>query len=342
MSVDAQKDFIDRILDGHRLTAPEAGVLLDLLVDPGVAPERKAAILGAMRARGETAEEVWGLAVAMRNMAVPVPRDPAVPVVDTCGTGGDGSRSQNVSTAAALLAAACGLKVAKHGNRSISSRSGSADVLEHAGIAVDLQPDAAARAIDRDGFAFLFAPHYHKATGSLVAVRNALRVRTIFNLLGPLTNPAAPEFQLIGAWSEPVATLLADALAAMPVQRAFVVHGEPGWDEATGCGPFLRLDVNEGSVHRKQIDPLDYGIARCRPEDLAGGEPEENAQRMLAVLRGEETSPYRDAVVLNTGLVLEVAGAVPDLHAGIATAAAALDDGRAADLVARLAGANRD
>jgi anthranilate phosphoribosyltransferase len=333
-----RQGLVERVLDGHNFGVEEAGLLLDLLIDDDEAPELKGALLGAMRARGETAEEVRGLALAMRAMATPLPLDPGPVLVDTCGTGGDGSQSLNVSTGAALLAAACGLRVAKHGNRSVSSRSGSADVLEQLGIAVDLAPEAAASVLATEGFAFLFAPHYHPATGRVVPVRRALASRTVFNVLGPLTNPAAPEFQLIGAWSAPVAQLMADALSGMPVRRAFVVHGDPGWDEATPCGEFLRLDVRDGEVHREIIDPRDSGIQRCRPEDLLGGDPAENARRLAAVLRAEEKSPYRDAIVLNTALVLEVSGETSDLRSGITRAAAALDGGAAAGLLARLGG----
>jgi anthranilate phosphoribosyltransferase len=265
MSNPGRQDLVERVLDGQNFSVDEAGALLAILTDVNEVPELKGALLGAMRARGESAEEVRGLALAMRAMATPLPRDAGATVVDTCGTGGDGSQSLNISTGAALLAAACGLRVAKHGNRSVSSRSGSADVLEQLGIPVDLAPEIAADRLAHDRFAFLFAPHYHPATGGVVPVRRALASRTVFNVLGPLTNPAAPEFQLIGAWSEPVATLMADALTGMPQRRAFVVHGEPGWDEATPCGKFLRLDVREGKVHREMIDPRESGIPRCRP-----------------------------------------------------------------------------
>ena len=340
MSDPGNHGLVERVLDGQNFSVEEAGSLLDLLIDADEAPELKGALLGAMRARGESAEEVRGLALAMRAMATTLPRDPDVAIVDTCGTGGDGSQSLNVSTGAALLAAACGLRVAKHGNRSVSSRSGSADVLEQLGIPIDLAPGVAAERLARDGFAFLFAPHYHPATGRVVPVRRALASRTVFNVLGPLTNPAAPEFQLIGAWSATVAALMADALSGMPQRRAFVVHGAPGWDEATPCGEFLRLDVHEGKVHREMIDPADFGIQRCRPEELAGGDPGENALRLAAVLRAEEKSPYRDAIVLNTALVLEVAGEALDLGTGVARAAEALDSGDAAALLDRLGGSS--
>lgn len=338
MTETERQELVERILDGWGLNVDQAGALLALLIDPGEVPERKAALLGALRARGESAEEVRGLAMAMRRMATPFERDPGVPVVDTCGTGGDGSQSLNVSTAAGLLAAACGLRVAKHGNRSVSSQSGSADVLLELGIPVDLTPEAASFVLGRDGFAFLYAPHYHAATGGVVGVRRALATRTVFNLLGPLSNPAAPEYQLVGAWSEEVATLMADALAGMPVRRAFVVHGEPGWDEATPCGPFLLLDVRDGEVHRSRVDPAEAGVVRCAPEELRGGAPAQNAARMDAVLRGNEISAYTDAVVLNTGLVLQVAGAVEDLASGVARARAHILDGTAGRLLDRLAG----
>ena len=213
------------------------------------------------------------------------------------GTGGDGSGSLNLSTGAALVAAAAGVPIVKHGNRSVSSKSGSADVLEALGIRLPQTPAAARRRCStRRSFTFLFAPNFHPAMKAIAPVRRALGIRTVFNLLGPLTNPAAPPFGLIGAFDLPTARLLADALAGMPIQRAFVVHGEPGWDEATPVGPFVVFDVRPGFVRRERRDPAHYGIPRCTAADLAGGDAATNARAIEAVLLGQDRGPHRDAL----------------------------------------------
>jgi anthranilate phosphoribosyltransferase len=245
--------------------------------------------------------------------------------VDVVGTGGDGSHSLNLSTGAALLAAACGLPVVKHGNRSVSSRSGSADVLEALGVPAQLDEQAAGACFAQTGFTFLFAPYYHPAMAALAPVRRALGVRTVFNLLGPLTNPASPPFGVLGAFSARAAELLAEALSGLPIERAFVVHGARGWDEATPIGPFLLFDVRPGSVTRTVRDPADVGLPRCGPGDLAGADAAENARRLEAVFDGE-ASAHRDALVLGAALALEVAGEATPADA-VARAGEALDDG---------------
>ncbi len=328
---------LEHLLAGAHLSQDEAGALMGALIDPGVEPAMKAAILVALRAKGETADEVRGLALAMRDAAHRLPHTLSVPLVDTCGTGGDGSHSFNVSTATALLVAAGGVPVAKHGNRSVSSQCGSADVLEALGFTMPADPRAAADALHAHGFTFLFAPAFHPAMAAVVPVRRALKVRTVFNVLGPLTNPARPAFQLVGAFSEPVAALMAETLAGLPIARAFVVHGAPHWDEATPIGPFVRFDVSEGRVKREEIDPLRYGIARCTAEDLAGGDVELNARLLREVFAGAR-GPLRDAVVLNAALVFELIGRASEPEEAVALASAPLDDGRAAAFLDRLAG----
>jgi anthranilate phosphoribosyltransferase len=319
VAVDAMllRRLTDELLSGRDLSQDDARGLLLALADGEVADAIKGALLGALRVKGETADEVRGLALAMRDLATPLPGGPIEGLVDTCGTGGDGSGSLNISTAAALLAARCGLKVAKHGNRSVSSRSGSADVLEALGMPLPDSPAAARRQLDATGFTFLFAPLFHPAMKGVAAVRRAIGARTVFNLLGPLTNPARPRHQLIGAYSQAAARRIAQALAGMGVARAFVVHGEPGWDEATPCGRFVRFEVRPDLVREQIVDPAAVGIPRCAPEDLEGGDPATNAARLRAVLAGRDPGPHEDAVVLNTALVLEVAGLVPDLRSGV-------------------------
>src|SRR6202045_1577164 len=262
---------LEYLLEGRDLTEAEAAALLEALTQSELAPAMAGALLAALRAKGVTAAEVRGFAGAMRALA----RKPALPAgldaIDIVGTGGDGSGSLNLSTGAALLAAACGLPVGKHGNRSISSRSGSADMIEQLGFTMPLDETRAARCFEATGFTFLFAPYFHPAMQAVAPIRTALGIRTVFNLLGPLTNPAAPRFRLIGAYDAPTAELMAGTLAGMDIERAWVVHGAAGWDEATPIGPFLAFDVARHAIRRCEIDPRDFGLAPCDLGDLAGG-----------------------------------------------------------------------
>ena len=328
--------MLDRLLDGESLSEQEAHALMVKLADGDMPPALAGALLAGLRAKGETAEEIRGFASAMRELAVHPAIPDGAPTVDTVGTGGDGSGSLNLSTGTGLLAAAAGARVVKHGNRSVSSRSGSADVLECLGMPLPLKEDAAVACLEAVGFTFLFAPAYHPAMKAVVPVRGALAVRTVFNMLGPLTNPAAPPYQLIGAWSPDAARLMADALSGLPIERAFVVHGEPGWDEATPAGEFLLFDVRPGEVIESRRTPEDYGLARCAPADLAGGDAEHNARELRRVCDGDDRGAHRDALLMGTSLVLEVQGAVAGPEEGVAVAAAAIDDGKAAELLDRL------
>ena len=262
---------------------------------------------------------------------------PDVRAVDIVGTGGDASHSYNLSTGAALLTAACGVPVVKHGNRSVSSRSGSADVLEALGLKLPLDETAAAHCLAATSFTFLFAPYYHPAMKAVAPVRAALGVRTVFNLLGPLANPAETPFAVIGAWSEDIAELMADTLSGLGVERAFVVHGENGWDEPSPVAPFVLFDVRPNRVYRTHRDVDDYGLARCGAAELAGGEAEYNAAALARVLRGEDRGAHRDALLLSASLALEVTGRAPDPAAGVRIAARALDEGQGARLLQGLA-----
>jgi anthranilate phosphoribosyltransferase len=331
------RDILERLLQRRDLAEIEAADLLVSLTDPAVAPAMAGALLAALRAKGITPDEVRGFAGAMRGLARRPELPPGPPAVDVVGTGGDASGSFNLSTGAALLVAATGVRVVKHGNRSVSSRSGSADLLEALGMPLPLDERAAGECLAATGFTFLFAPHYHPAMKEVAPVRRALGVRTVFNLLGPLTNPAEPPFSLIGAYSAEAAKLMAETLAGMPIQRAFVIHGEPGWDEATPVGPFELYDVEPGRVTRELRDPLDVGIQRCSPGDLAGGDAERNAVGLRAVFEGRDQGPHCDAVLLNAALALEVTGAVPTMGMGVVAALKAVRDGDAARLLERLA-----
>jgi anthranilate phosphoribosyltransferase len=286
---------LDHLVQGRDLAEPDAGALLTSLTAPEMLPAMAGALLAALRAKGVTAAEVRGFAGAMRALA----RKPALPealdAIDIVGTGGDASGSLNLSTGAALLAAACGLPVVKHGNRSVSSRSGSA------------------------------AP-----------IRAALGIRTVFNLLGPLTNPAAPRFRLIGAYDAATAELIAGTLAGMNIQRAWVVHGAGGWDEATPIGPFLAFDVTRDAIRRCEIDPRDFGLEPCATGDLAGGDAAANLTALLEVFGGRDHGAHFAALTLQCGLALFIAGRAASIEMGIDIARSAVDSGRADEWLRRL------
>jgi len=327
--------ILNRLLDGNDLTEAECAGLMHDMAGGDMDPVLAGAFLAGLRAKGETAAEIRGFATAMRELAVRPPIPDGEPAVDSVGTGGDGSGSLNLSTGAGLLAAAAGARVVKHGNRSVSSKSGSADLLECLGMPMPLDEQAALDALAELDFTFLFAPAFHPAMKAIMPVRGALGVRTLFNILGPLANPARPPRMLIGAFSAGMARLMADTLAGMEVERAFVVHGEPGWDEATPAGSFLLYDVRPGQVHETTRTPEDYGVPRCGPGDLKGGDAEFNARELQRVLRGEDRGPHRDALLMGTSLVLEVVGRAADPAEGAAAAADAIDSGRAAEFLER-------
>jgi len=327
---------LDTLVQGHDLAEAEAAALLTLLTTPEVEPAMAGALLAALRAKGVTAAEVRGFAGAMRSLA----RKPALPelldAIDIVGTGGDASGSLNLSTGAALLAAACGLPVVKHGNRSISSRSGSADLIERLGFTLPLDETRAARCFAATGFTFLFAPYFHPAMKALAPIRAALGIRTVLNLLGPLTNPAAPRFRLIGAYDAATAELMAGTLAGMDIERAWVVHGAAGWDEATPIGPFLAFDVTPGAVRRCEIDPRDFGLEVCAAGDLTGGDADSNLGALLEVFAGRDRGAHLSALALQCGLALFIAGRAASIPIGIGLARSAVDSGRADEWLRRL------
>jgi anthranilate phosphoribosyltransferase len=331
------KAVLEQLLNGRHLTRQEASALLEDLASGRMEPAVAGAVLAALRSKGETADELAGFAAAMRRLAkqAEFPED-SRPLVDVVGTGGDASSSYNLSTGSALLAAACGVRIAKHGNRSISSICGSADVLEALGLPLPLDERDAAACLERTGFTFLFAPHYHPAMAAIAPVRRALGVRTIFNMLGPLTNPALPPFGVIGAFSLEVARTMAGALAALEIRRYFVIHGAEGWDEATPVGPFTILDVVPGAVQESSRDPREWGMSRCLAEELRGGDAAFNAAGLRAAFNGEQVA-LRDALVLGAALAMEVCGKAPGPSEGVEMAGAAIDDGRAAALLDAIA-----
>ena len=320
------------VVEGKRLSMDEAREAMGSVMDGEATPAQLAALLVAMRMRGETVEELAGFATAMRDRAVRV----AAPAgaIDTCGTGGDRSGTFNISTAAALVVAAAGVPVAKHGNRAITSAAGSADVLEALGVRTDQTADEAAEALRTCGFAFLFAPGYHPAMKHAGPTRREIGVRTAFNLIGPITNPAGASRQVVGVGDPAAAPKLAEVLRLLCSERALVVHGA-GLDELPLDGTGVLYDVTPAGVARSEIVAADLGLRAAPSAALAGGSPAENAALVEAVLAGE-AGPRRDVVLLNAAAGFLVAGRAAGLREGIAAAAAAIDSGAARELLARL------
>ena len=328
-----------RLLDGHDLTRAEAREVMDAIMDGDATPAQVGAVLIALRVKGESADEIAGFAEAMREHVVAV-RPERDDLVDTAGTGGDGARTVNISTAAALVAAAADAGVAKHGNRAVSSACGSADVLEALGFRLELPPERIARSIDELGFGFMFAPLHHPAMRNAASIRRELGTRTVFNVLGPLTNPAGARAQVLGVYSPELVRTLADVLARLGARRAFVVHGAGGLDELSPAGPNLVCEVVDGSVHERQIDPAAFGIQRCSAAELSGGSPDENAAAIVRVLEGGD-GPVRDAILLNAAGAIAAAGGARDLREGLGYAREAVDSGAAAERLSALAAFSR-
>ena len=329
---------IARLLEGTDLSRAEAREVMDQVMRGEATPAQIAGFLIALRAKGETVGEIAGCAEAMRSHALPVHPERA-DVIDTAGTGGDGAGTVNISTAAALVAAAAGAAVAKHGNRAVSSACGSADVLEALGFDIELAPEDIAKSIDSLGFGFLFAQAHHPAMRHAGPVRRELATRTVFNILGPLTNPAGAGRQVIGVFSADLTEKVAEALSDLGTYRAMVVHGADGIDELSPAGVNLVYHVN-GKVEREDLDPRDLGIPRCAPGELSGGTPAENAAEIRNVFAGAPGAK-RDAVVLNAAAAVYVAELVSDLRDGVQLASAAIDSGAAADRLGELVAFSR-
>jgi anthranilate phosphoribosyltransferase len=322
------QEALARLLDGHDLSREEAHAVMGSIMSGEATSAQIAGFLIALRAKGETADEIAGCAEAMREHALPV-RPRREDLVDTAGTGGDGARTINISTAAALVAAAAGAGVAKHGNRAVSSACGSADVLEALGFDLDLPAERVARSIDELGFGFLFAPTHHPAMRHAAPVRSELAARTVFNVLGPLTNPAGARAQVVGVYAPELVRTIADVLAQLGASRAFVVHGAGGIDELSPAGPNFVCEVVNGDVRPRNIDPLEFGLPRCDPAELRGGSPEENAAAIRAVFAGEDGG-RRDAILLNAAGAIAAGGHADDLREGLELARVAVDSGAAA------------
>jgi len=327
--------YLHRIAARENLSSEEARqAMLAILSGEATTPQIAAFLIG-LRTKGETADELLGFARAMREKAAPVDVGPE-PLLDTCGTGGDGGRTFNISTIAAFVVAGAGVRVAKHGNRSLSSACGSADVLEALGIHIFISPEPVGRSIRAVGIGFLFAPLFHPAMKHAQPARLELKMRTVFNLLGPLTNPAGATRQLIGAPSVHAAELMAQALAGLEPERAFVVHGSDGLDEVTTTGPTAVFEVTGKEVRRLEWSPSDFSIDQAKPSDLAGGDRAVNCGIATAILHSQRGA-QRDIVLVNAAAALVAAGRANDLKEGMQRATDSVDSGAAWEKVERLA-----
>ena len=327
---------LHRVLDGHDLDENAAEAAMAVIM-AGAAPDGLVGgYLVALRMKGETAAEIAGSVRALRAAATPLTID-REPLVDTCGTGGDGAGTFNISTGAALVAASAGATIAKHGNRSVSSKCGSADVLEALGVPVDLAPDRARESAERHGFVFLFAPRYHGAIRHAMAARTALAARTIFNALGPLANPAGATRQVMGVYSADLLERAAEALRRLGTRRAFVVHSHDGLDEVTTAGATDVIEIRGEELSRRRFEPSDFGVERSGLDELAGGDAAANAEILRRVFDGEK-GPRRDVVVMNAALALVAAGLADGPRAGADRAREAIDGGRTRALLASLRG----
>jgi anthranilate phosphoribosyltransferase len=326
---------LHKVVARESLSATEADAALEEILAGAASPAQVAALMVALAMKGEAVDEVVGFARALRRRAEPVNcgADPR-PLVDTCGTGGDGASTFNISTVAAFVVAAAGARVAKHGNRSISSCCGSADVLEEAGARIQLPPERIAQCVQEVGIGFLFAPALHPAMRNVQPVRAELKMRTMFNLLGPLANPAGAEAQVVGVYDARLVPLLAEALAALGLERGLVVHGSDGLDEITTTGPTMAAEIRDGEVHDRTLYPEEFGVARAKGQDLVGGDRRENAAILRRILGGE-TGPRRDIVLVNAAAVIVTAGLAAGFPKGIQLAAEAIDSGLAREKLER-------
>ncbi|HUS80213.1 MAG TPA: anthranilate phosphoribosyltransferase [Armatimonadota bacterium] len=320
-------ETIARLVDGQTIDRDEAYRAMTAIMTGEATDAQIGAFLVALRMRGETAEQISGFARAMRESSLRV-HSAHPDVVDTCGTGGDSLDTFNISTGAALVTAAAGVPVAKHGNRSVSSRCGSADVLSELGVRIDLEPAEVEKCLDEVGIGFLFAPTHHPAMKYAIGPRRELGLRTVFNILGPLTNPAGATRQVVGVFAPELTQLMAETLADLQSARAMVVHGLDGLDELSTLGPTQVSELRDGEVITYTVEPEDVGLRRAAAAEIAGGEPDCSAQMLIAALAGDDAA-RTDIVVLNAAAAIYIGGAAEDLTAGVAKARAAVEDGAA-------------
>jgi len=327
------KEAIAALVSGRSLTADDAAQVMEEIMQGEATPAQFGAFVTALRLKGETVDEIVGLARTMRARAIPVVAEG--PVVDTCGTGGDGSQTFNISTTAAFIAAGAGLKVAKHGNRAMSSQCGSADVLEALGIKIDLNAEQVQRCLQEIGIGFMFAPAFHPAMKYAAVPRREIGIRTVFNILGPLTNPAGAKAQVLGVADDSLVEKLALALQQLGCKHALVVHGEDGLDEITVSGKTHICELKGGNIVNYNITPEDIGLARADSENLKGGSAKENAVVLRSILSGA-SGPQRDAVLMNTAAALLAGDKVETLRRGVELAQKTIDSGQALNKLEQL------
>lgn len=342
MSADALKHAIRRLAAGESLTADETANAFDMIMRGEATPAQVAAILMGLRVKGETAAEVAGGARALRRAMVHLPAADPASLVDTCGTGGGRVPTFNISTAAALLAAGAGIRIAKHGNRSFTSQCGSADVLEALGVRIEMPVEAMRHTLDRAGIVFMFAPLMHPAMRHVGPVRGELAIGTVMNILGPLANPAGAGRQVVGVADVDRLPLLAGALATLGSVHALVVHGEPGMDEVSPLGCTRMLEVRRGEVQEWTLDPADLGLEPATATALEGGSPADNARIIVDVLSGRRAGGARTAVLLNAAAAIYVGGGAPRFEEALEVAGRALADGKGIEALDRLRSASRE
>ena len=334
------KEAIAKVIEQRDLTEGEMVDVMNQIMGGEATPAQIGAFITALRMKGETVAEITGAARVMRSRATPIRVGAVVDldreeinadretIIDTCGTGGSGTKTFNVSTAVAFVVAGCGIKVAKHGNRSISSACGSADVLEQLGVNLDVGPETVEQCIDKIGVGFLFAPALHGAMKHAIGPRREVGIRTIFNILGPLTNPAGADRQVLGVYQEALVEPMANVLCGLGCKRGFIVHGMDGMDEITMTGPTRVAEIRDGGVSIATIEPEDFGLTRCKLAELQGGDAVRNAEIITAILNGE-SGPHRDIVLFNAAHALVAAGVAENIADGLKKAAASIDEKRA-------------
>lgn len=322
--------ILEKVVAGKDLTEQEMMTYLDEIMSGEKSEAEIAAFLTALKIKGESVSEIVAGAKVLRKKAAPIDMGD-LRTIDTCGTGGDSTGTYNISTAVAIVAAAAGVPVVKHGNRSVSSKCGCADVLEASGIKIDLTPEAVKACVTDIGIGFLFAPTFHSAMRFVGPTRKALGFRTIFNILGPLANPANAKAQVVGVFSEALVPIYAEVLKALGLERVLVVHGKDGLDEITITDATMAAELKDGEITYFTIKPEDYGLTRATLEDIKGGETAENAEILRQVLSGEDLGAKRDILLINAGAALYVADKTPSIHEGMAIAKEVIDSGRAMD-----------
>ncbi len=329
------RENLNKIVHGKNLSGNEMSEMITEIFSGSITDAQIGAFMAALATKGETFEELAGAAKAMRRKALRIQVSSST-VVDTCGTGGDAAQTFNISTTTAFIVAGCGVTVAKHGNRSVSSKCGSADLLEAMGVKLDINPEIVEEAIEEIGIGFLYAPLYHGAMRYAAKARKEIGIRSIFNMLGPLTNPAGANCQLLGVYAPELTEMFAQALRLLGAKRAFIVHGHDGLDEISVCAPTRISELKDDLIRTYDITPEHFFGSKANPKDLAGGDPEENAEITRKILAGEK-GPKRDVVVLNASAALVAAGKARDFNEGISLAQTSIDSGAAAAKLEKLA-----